>query len=470
MIQRGHDLNEDMPTVGAADILDNKYQLIHPLDEGGMGSVYAAQNLVLGVPVAIKVIRADAKGPAKAKLAARLLQEAHAAAKVVHPAIVQVMDLGTAPNGDPYLVMELLTGDDLAMVLDEQGEVRPVKAVRTLLPLAHGLAAAHEKKVVHRDLKPENILLAEKEGGGVQPKIIDFGLAKTRIPRRKRLTQIGDAFGTPDYMSPEQMRGEDVTAQADVWAFCVVLYEMLTGQPPFEGQNFRLVMRRILEDDPVPITTLGIGDADLWAVIEKGLAKDTRRRWASMRDLGTALARWLLDQGITEDIAGGSLEALWINPNRRASLADVFGSVPPPPPEVQQPGLTADGAQAPPSYDPLFGPPPSSGHYPGPAPAPDALPSSAGAPIAAAAAPDASLMAYPSAAADDTGKKGRAGAVGLVLLWVVALVGIAGAVTGYLGISLPGIPARAPAGSWWPLPTDAANASDPPEPAPTADP
>jgi serine/threonine-protein kinase len=336
--------------------------------------------------------------------------------------------------------MELLTGDDLAMVLDDQGEIRPVKAVRTMLPLAHGLAAAHDKKVVHRDLKPENILLAEKEGGGIQPKIIDFGLAKTRIPRRKRLTQIGDAFGTPDYMSPEQMRGEDVSAQADVWAFSVVLYEMLCGQPPFEGENFRVVMRKILEADPVPITTLGVGDADLWAIIEKGLAKDTRRRWSSMRDLGTALARWLLDQ------------------------------VPPPSAQAAAPALTAtspdSSGQPLAPQQPVFGPPPSAGS---PAAAPPAYSPGAG-DVAAAGSPSAAAVTARTRTTR-AGRHSSSATVWLVLLWLLTLAGIAGAVTGYLGIPLPGIPARAPAGDWWPLSNPAAaDGAKAPTTMPTAKP
>ncbi len=125
-------------------MLDGKYRLMQRLDEGGMGALFVAHNIALDVPVAVKIIRADVNGPDKGLLGERLLQEARAAARLGHPGIVRMMDFGIAPNGDPYLVMELLSGEDLATALDQRGVLSPAKAVRTLLPIAHALATAHE--------------------------------------------------------------------------------------------------------------------------------------------------------------------------------------------------------------------------------------------------------------------------------------------------------------------------------------
>jgi len=313
-------------------VLDEKYELLSRLDEGGMGAVFVAHNLALDVQVAVKVVRADLREADEddTLLVDRLLQEARAAARLGHPAIVRTFDFGKAKNGDPYLVMELLDGTDLATTLVTRGRIRPNKAVRLLLPVGHALAAAHEQGIVHRDLKPENIVIAREHDGRIQPKLIDFGVAKLHQANVRRLTAAGRAVGTPGYMSPEQARGEDVDARADIWAFCVVLYEAMTGKLPFEGSTCQGLLRSILEDAPAPLSERGVEDAALWAVISRGLHKNPDARWPTMRALGRALAQWLLDQDIPDDICGSSLRVLWLQdaPSRRSQ--DILASVPPP--------------------------------------------------------------------------------------------------------------------------------------------
>lgn len=296
-------------TYVAGQHIGDKYRLLRPLGEGGMASVWVAHNEPLDIHVAIKFIRAELQAHG---LAERLLQEARAAARLGHPAIVRVTDFGKTHQGDPYIVMELLTGEDLGAALSRRGALEPLRAVRTLLPIADALATAHAKKIVHRDLKPENIFLATTEEGRTQPKLVDFGIAKFEREDTQRITQMGAAMGSPAYMSPEQARGLDVDGRTDVWSMCVVLYETLTKSLPFQGPNYTALVCAILDNPPRPVAELGIHDAELWQIIARGLEKSADKRWQSMRELGTALARWAIAHGATDDVCGSNLSSTWI--------------------------------------------------------------------------------------------------------------------------------------------------------------
>jgi eukaryotic-like serine/threonine-protein kinase len=301
--------------------LADKYRLIKPLGEGGMGSVWVAHSEALDIRVAVKVIKADL-GTGEGRITDRLLQEARAAARLGHPAIVRISDFGKTALGNPFIVMELLEGEDLGAAMQRRGRMAPEVSARTLLPIGHALATAHDKGIIHRDLKPENILLALQEDGSIQPKLIDFGIAKLDNQANERITAAGAVMGSPGYLSPEQARGDDVDARSDIWSFCVVLYEMVTGSLPFSGRNNYALLRAIIEEEIKPITELGVPDDALWAILARGLTKDPAKRWPSMRSLGVALASWLLDQGITEDICGASLESAWIRKRDRSSMPD----------------------------------------------------------------------------------------------------------------------------------------------------
>jgi serine/threonine-protein kinase len=315
----------DTPTLPAEDaplsyeegqVLGGKYRLERLLAQGGMGSVWRATNTSLDVEVAVKVIAA---ADDRAWLRARFLQEAHAAARLRHPAIVRVFDVDQTPLGDPFIVMELLEGETLAKRLTPRLE--PVEAVRFLLPIADALRVAHEGGVIHRDVKPENVFLATDGGGHLQPKLLDFGIVKLeRAIGKERLTGRGEFVGTPEYMSPEQARGrDDLDETTDVWSLCVVLYEAVTGRLPFKmGENYRALLRSIVEDPPAPMLELEDDDRELAGIIERGLAKEPKARWLSMHELGTALAVWLLGRGVGEDAAGSSIEVRWLD--RRKSM------------------------------------------------------------------------------------------------------------------------------------------------------
>ncbi|HEU5074125.1 MAG TPA: serine/threonine-protein kinase, partial [Polyangiaceae bacterium] len=274
---------------------------------GGMGTVWVAHNLVLDVQVGIKLITFRGRKNREA-LALRLLDEARSAARLGHPAVIKIHDFGITDSGDPFIAMELLGGEDLASVLEREQKLPADTAVQMLLPIAHGLAAAHDKGIVHRDIKPENIFLSRDDDGEVRPKILDFGIARM-IDNPSKLTLEGTPLGTPEYMSPEIARGDVAEGTSDVWSFTVVLYELLTGRCPFEAPNYNKLMQAILNSEPAPLGPEF--DTELQRIVEKGLEKQPEARWASMRDMGAALARWLLGKGITEDVCGTSLRRTW---------------------------------------------------------------------------------------------------------------------------------------------------------------
>jgi serine/threonine-protein kinase len=298
-------------------IVAEKYELERLLGEGGMGSVWLARNRMLELPVALKLLRADFDA---ADAADRLLREARIAARIDHRAIVRVFDFGNTSQGDPFIVMELLEGKNLAEVLAEQGPLDPIEAVRLLLPVVDALAAAHDAGVVHRDLKPANIFLVTEQRR-TQPKIVDFGIAKMNqgsSEAARALTRHGDVVGSPGYMSPEQARGlSQFSAQTDVWALCVVLYECIMGRPPFVGDNYNAWLRAIIEDEAPPTVDFGPGGPALWRIIDRGLRKTAEERWSSMRELGAQLASWLLDREIAHDVCGDSVDHFLVSSRDR---------------------------------------------------------------------------------------------------------------------------------------------------------
>jgi serine/threonine-protein kinase len=311
-------------------VLSGKYRLDAVLGEGGMGAVWRGSHLGLELPIAIKLIRSDLDGSA---LRGRLQLEARSAAKLGHPAIVRVLDVGESELGDPFIVMELLQGETLAQLLDKQERLSGVHAVQLLLPIIDALAVAHARGIVHRDLKPENLMIAS-EDQRIQPKILDFGIAKLSDPRATdpSLTETGVVVGSPGYMSPEQARGRaDVDHRTDIWSLCIVLYEAITGDVPFSESNYNALMRAIVEDEPKSIVEHASGDAQLWEILKRGLAKDRLDRYRSMAELGRTLAEWLVTRGITEDACGTSIEAKWLGRLRDPLPANDPSAADPPP-------------------------------------------------------------------------------------------------------------------------------------------
>jgi eukaryotic-like serine/threonine-protein kinase len=315
------------PRYSEGSVVAQKYRLVRVLGEGGMGAVWVAQNLTLGVQVALKLIRSEIEGKVDG-LSERLLTEARAAASIGHPAIIQVFDFGLTEHNEPFIAMELLHGESLSQILKKRGRIAAGRAVRTLLPVIEALCVANQRGIVHRDLKPDNIFLAQ-QANRVQPKVLDFGIAKLSQGFSANLTCEGTVLGSPAYMSPEQARGEnDVDFRTDMWGLCVVLYEMVTGSHPFTGANWHGLMWSIMEGKPKALADHQIEEPALWAILQRGLSKEREQRFGSMFEFGQALAMWLIDQGVTRDICNTALKSTWLerSPDSSAAMHSFFPS------------------------------------------------------------------------------------------------------------------------------------------------
>lgn len=272
--------------------LGGVYRVDKRLGAGGIGAVYAALQIRTKRRYAVKVLLPEMA--LRAGAVERFRREGEALAALGHAGIVQIHDFDTAEDGTQYLVMDLLEGEDLSTRLERSGALDWATAVRILEEIASALGAAHALGLIHRDLKPANIFLARRQGSAERATILDFGLAKNvGAIEDVRLTATGAGLGTPLYMSPEQARGSDVDLRTDVYALGCILYEMLTGSPPFEGPSLTAVIARILTDPP-PFVSHNARRAVPPAiddVVRTALAKAPEQRYASAQALVDAVHR-----------------------------------------------------------------------------------------------------------------------------------------------------------------------------------
>jgi WD40 repeat protein len=290
------------------------YEVLRELGRGGMGVVYQARHLRLNRVVALKMILAGSHAGEQDLL--RFLGEAEAVGALQHPHIVQLFDFGQH-QGLPYFTLEFVSGGSLADKL--QGTpLTPREAARVVEQLARGMAYAHERGIVHRDLKPQNVLLAE-DG---TPKITDFGLAK-RVEVGTGLTATGAVMGTPSYMAPEQAGGKSkqVGPPADIYALGAILYECLTGRPPFRAATLHETLSQVVRDEPAAVRQLQPGvPADLQTICHKCLQKEPGKRYASAADLAEDLRRFQAGDSIQARPVG-RLERSWKWARRTPAVA-----------------------------------------------------------------------------------------------------------------------------------------------------
>jgi len=279
------------PFLGRA--LDGRYVLRARLGEGGMGTVYEAENLLIGRRVAIKVLSPDLARHPDALV--RFRREARAAARVQHPNIVEILDMCQTDAGLPYIVMELLDGEDLLAVLSRETRLPAPRAMRIAVQVLRAVRALHRAGVLHRDLKPENVFLTRRGGRSDVVKLLDFGVAHLAVgadAASVRLTRSGMCVGTPSYMSPELARGKrDVDVRTDVYSVGVVLYEMLSGRLPHPGDSYNEVLVAVASTAPPPLRKVAPWVApEIAAVVDRAMARDPEARHASAGELLAALA------------------------------------------------------------------------------------------------------------------------------------------------------------------------------------
>jgi serine/threonine protein kinase len=279
-----------MPLPG--DVIADKYRVEAVLGRGGMSVVYRATHLELDQQVAIKVLSAEAL--LLPEYVVRLKREARAVSRIRSEHVVRVHDIGELPNGGvPYLVMECLSGLDLAAVLARRGPFPVELAVECILQSCEALAEAHALGIIHRDLKPANLFLSEAVDGSPCVKVLDFGIS--RMSRRhglSALTDPGTVLGTPSYMAPEQMEAADtVDARSDIWALGTILYELLVGRPPYTGESLPQIFMKIMRSKtPKASAMRAVVPAGIDAIIARCLEIDAPERFQTVAELAWALS------------------------------------------------------------------------------------------------------------------------------------------------------------------------------------
>lgn len=275
-------------------IIQDKYLVHRIIGVGGMCAVGSATNVLLDQVIALKVLL-----PALAKnseMVLRFMREARSAARLKSEHVARVFDVGMLESGEPYMVMEFLEGCDLGVVLDGRGAVPVQEAVEYVVQACEGIGEAHAMGIVHRDLKPENLFLARRADGVSRIKVLDFGIAKAMVPtesgqRPSYLTEETTTFGTPTYMSPEQLReSRDVDARSDIFSIGVILYELVSGRVPFEGDTTADLHASILMEEPSPLNELDPTVPEAFdAIVQRCLAKDRHERFSNVAELAEAL-------------------------------------------------------------------------------------------------------------------------------------------------------------------------------------
>ena len=264
------------------DVLVDRYELEELVGSGGMSSVYRAHDRVLDRRVALKILHRHFSDDDE--YVQRFLREARTVASLSHPNIVAVIDRG-AHDGQQFIVLEYVAGENLKRLIERNGPAPVERALELAIQIARGLMCAHDRGLVHRDVKPQNVLL----NGDGQAKVTDFGIAR-EIDVQRGMTQTGTVMGTSDYISPEQAQGQRVDEHSDVYSLGVVLYELLTGELPFGGDNFVAVAMGHINDPP-PSVLERRPDVPprVAAAVDRALAKDPADRWATMADFSREL-------------------------------------------------------------------------------------------------------------------------------------------------------------------------------------
>lgn len=373
--------------IGVGSLVHGKYRITRLLGDGGMGSVYEASHAVLGTRVAIKLLHPELMR--RTGLVERFLQEARVAAQIRSPHVVAVMDVDRTPEGNAYIVMELLEGEPLSAVLDRQRKLPVRIACEYARQILEALEAAHALGVIHRDLKPENVLITFAAGKPVL-KLIDFGIAKARRtdPQQRNLTVAGVVMGTAEYMAPEQARSADkVDARSDLYAVGVMLFEMIAGSRPVSGEDARVIAFKVERGEIAALVKVAPDvPREIAGLVHRAMAARPEMRFATAAEMRVALEK-----------ASGANEGVGAAPVAR--------------PPTQPTAVFAAPARTPVT-------PPGSGEREPP------VDTQRAAPLATAMAP-AAFAAMPAPAASNANRRGpRASLVALVALALLLGAGV----------------------------------------------
>jgi serine/threonine protein kinase len=291
------------------ETLDSRYVVTRKIGEGGMSFVYLADDVVRKESVAIKILSPALSHDRTAM--ARLRREAELGGRLAHPNVCHIIRLGETSNGLVYVVMPFVQGELLCDVTNRAQQLPLGLTVRYITDIAAGLQVAHELGIVHRDLKPENIMISRDPQGAERAIVMDFGLAKERqvSAEIKKLTATGIVLGTPEFMSPEQLRGKALDPRTDVYSLGLMTYEMLTGKLPFAGRTQQEIMIARLRSEPTPIRAAR-PDLDFPVAVEKVLLKSMEREPADRYQSAPELAAALADAAKSGGMASGVLDRI----------------------------------------------------------------------------------------------------------------------------------------------------------------
>jgi serine/threonine protein kinase len=277
---------------GIESIIDAKFRIIGELGSGADSTVYLAEHLYLQKKVSLKLFKPV---DFESNRFARIQREAVTLANLKHPNIVGVTDLGVMGSGIPYIVQEYIEGKDFQAFIKDRGPLTETMAFNLFCQIASGIAFLHDSNIIHRDIKPSNIIISNTAGGAESAKLIDLGIAKPDNPGGAVTfaTTSGNIFGSPFYMSPEQCRGEELDWRTDIYSFGCVMYEALTGSPPFRGQTMLVTLDKHVTEDAAPLNQRRKGlepvSKELEALVGKCLSKKPGDRYHDMKQVYNAL-------------------------------------------------------------------------------------------------------------------------------------------------------------------------------------
>ena len=288
-------------------LIESKYKVLSVLGHGGMATVYKVEQILLNKQFALKMIGREAFSENSWR---RFQKDAQAISRLSHPNIVKAYEFGLIDGNQPYLVMDLVEGETLGTRLKRAGQLTIKEVVDLFIPICFALSYAHQEGIIHRDLKPSNIVLSVGNDGKREPKIVDFGIAKVIDEDSEALTRTGEVFGTPHYMSPEQCRGDQIDARCDIYALGCVMFEALTGTPPFPGSSAVSIIAQHITAQPPTLKEASMG-GEFPRVMEKliarMLAKQAEDRVQSLQEVTQTLIELQrdIDAGNIPSIASG---------------------------------------------------------------------------------------------------------------------------------------------------------------------